>query len=151
MIFGLLTAEFAALSCKRNENNCGTTVVSVPFLSRSHNAGLDCAKCHVQGSTGKGCFTISGTVYQLNGIETNPNAVLNLRTQPNGGGDIRHIISTDGKGNFFTTNTINWADSLYVELFNPNGGTLYKSMPINSFEGSCNTCHNTAETRLMLP
>lgn len=136
---------------KAVENTCGVTVVSVPFLSRSHNQGLDCVNCHVRGGSGVGCFTISGTAYAENAMEVNKNVFINLRTQPNGQGDIRYIISTDGKGNFFTTNSISWADSLFVEMRNTSGDAIYKSYPLRGTDGACNRCHNTTETRLTLP
>jgi hypothetical protein len=71
----------------------------------SHNAGMNCMTCHRSGGTGaaKGIFTVAGTVYRNDGsAQTNATVIL----VPSGSNTIQATLTTDGLGNFFTTQTV---------------------------------------------
>jgi hypothetical protein len=49
-------------------------------------------------------------------------------------------MEVDGNGNFFTTDPVNFADSLYVGIQSASGSVLY--MPTAITDGNCNHCHD---------
>jgi hypothetical protein len=106
---------------------------------RSHNMGQNCMGCHQTHGPGKGLFTAAGTVY---GSDDAPAAggSIELRTGPQGGGDLVLAIEVDDNGNFFTTEPLPLPDqSLFPFVRAPGGGAAF--MPFPTISGACNVCH----------
>lgn len=117
---------------------------------RSHNAGTDCMSCHKAGGSGagKGIFTVAGTVYKDGGT---PQIQATVMVYPNGSDTAQATMSTDGLGNFFTTQAVaslvpaagqQFALGAHVVVRATGGGT--RSMLGVITNGSCNSCHSSA-------
>jgi mono/diheme cytochrome c family protein len=116
----------------------------------SHNAGMNCMTCHSSGGSGaaKGIFTVAGTVYRNDGsAQTNATVIL----VPSGSNTVQATLTTDGLGNFFTTQSVaalvpasgqQFAQGANVTV-RPTGGSS-RTMPGVITNGSCNSCHSTA-------
>lgn len=144
----LLFAEFAALSCKRGGSTCGEVVVSVPLLSRSHNNAINCATCHAENGVGTGCFIVSGSVYLENQMEAYPNAVIRFYAGPNGTGGVKATYRTDAKGNFYSTEILDFNQPLYPAIIDASNNVVYKNRALLPGEGNCNKCHTDIPNRL---
>jgi len=129
----------------------GSTGGSVGGVAiRSHNAGQDCMSCHKAGGSGagKGIFTVAGTVYKDGGT---PQIAATVMVYPNGSDTAQATMSTDGLGNFFTTQAVaslvpaagqQFALGAHVVVRATGGGT--RSMLGVITNGSCNSCHSSA-------
>jgi hypothetical protein len=132
-------------STETDDNNGGTGVAIM-----SHNAGQDCLSCHKSGGTGasKGIFTVAGTVYNNNGgAQTSATVTIYAA----GSNNVQATLSTDGLGNFWTTQAIAAlvpaAGQTLVQGVNavvrPTGGASRSMLGVVS-NGSCNACHSSA-------
>ncbi len=94
---------------------------------------------HKQGGSGEGLFQVAGTVIF-------PNATVYLYTGPNGTGTLKYTLEVDGKGNFYTTEKIDFgANGLFPAIKGKNK-TYY--MPTAVTSGSCNGCHGVTTRKL---
>lgn len=127
-------------------NNNGGTTGGAAIMS--HNAGQDCISCHKSGGGGKGIFTVAGTVYNNNGgAQTSATVTIYAA----GTNNVQATLSTDGLGNFWTTQAIAAlvpaAGQTLVQGVNavvrPTGGSSRSMLGVIS-NGSCNTCHSSA-------
>lgn len=150
LLAALVSALVVVASCggvdddtRPNEPN-----VSTNNSKRSHNAGQYCISCHRNGGDGKGWFTVAGTVYQSNEIDVAPNGIIELRTQPMGGGELLHEIEVDALGNFYTTEEIDFEPGLFPVAISAGGRTRFKSL--ETYEGECSSCHGVTEPRLVV-
>jgi hypothetical protein len=124
----------------------GGAVNGVAILS--HNAGTDCMSCHKAGGTGRGIFTVAGTVYMGGG---GPQVSATVSVYPTGSSTAQATLTTDGLGNFFTTQPVAAlvpaAGQQFVQGVNvvirPTGGTSRAMLGVVS-NGSCNACHSQA-------
>jgi len=66
------------------------------------------------------------------------NGKIELYSGPNGTGDLKYTIQVDGKGNFYTTETIDFGTGLYVTA---SGSLGSNSMGSVITSGQCNACH----------
>lgn len=113
--------------------------VSAAGEARSHNMGLNCMNCHQAHGPGKGRFTTAGTLFDATGKPL-AGGTIELRTAPNGQGDLILDIAIDDNGNFFTTETLPFPDSaLFPYIRGPAQGTAF--MPFPTLSGACNLCH----------
>lgn len=110
----------------------------------SHHAGENCMDCHHAGSDVNGWFTVAGTIYEPNQSIPNPNTTIKLYTDPAGTGTLVKTIEVDALGNFYTTETIDWGEGLYVEVLGKNE---YQYMLQPNTSGECNHCH-TGDQRI---
>jgi len=116
------------------------------FLSdRSHNMGMNCMDCHKENGGGNGWFVVAGTVYDSLQVTPYPGATVKLYTGPNGTGTLVHTIEVDTKGNFHTTETIDFGAGLYPIVIG-NVGTKRMSGSISM--GSCNSCHGNTTGKI---
>lgn len=134
VLLGFIIILFAFQSCEDDENE---TKISSFTSSESHNTGQNCMNCHKEGGSGEGVFTTAGTVYQSNQTTTYPGATVKLYTEPDGGGTLIATIAADQRGNFYTTQSINFANGLYVQV----EGLGTKNMLTSITTGACNSCH----------
>jgi len=122
----------------------GGSVGGVAILS--HNAGQDCLGCHKTGGTGKGVFTVAGTVYKSGG---GAQTAAMVTIYPQGSTTAQATMTVDGLGNFWTTQTVAAlvpaAGQTLVQgvraVIQPTGGTSAAMLGVIS-NGSCNACHS---------
>ncbi len=134
--FTLITA------CENDDEN--ETLISRNNTDESHYFGQNCMNCHLQGGSGEGWFTFAGSLYDNSKNNPYPNGLVKITTEPNGAGTQVKTIEIDSKGNFYTTEIIDFGNNLYLGVFGRDGEQIYKSSKITS--GSCNSCHgNTSD------
>ena len=129
-------------SCEKegsSESNISTT-----NGNRSHNMGQNCMNCHKNGGQGEGWFTAAGTMYKPDLMTLQPNTTVYLYSGPNGTGSLVATLNVDAKGNFFTTDAINFSGGLYPATKGPSGSMHYMSQVTRT--GACNGCHNGSTT-----
>lgn len=140
LCFSSVVMSYFLSSCEQeSDEGENETMISYHFLSKSHNTGENCMKCHQRGANGEGWFTIAGSVYLPNLSTPNPNGKILLYTAPNGGGSVKYSIEVDGNGNFYTTNAIDFGSGLYAAHRNGRDSVQYMSEKLTS--GACNSCH----------
>jgi hypothetical protein len=131
-------------SCSENEGD--ETVVSVNNGQKSHNMGQNCMNCHKSGGPGEGWFSAAGTVYNDALTATSPNGLVKLYTGPNGTGTLKATVAVDGKGNFFTTESIDFTGGLYPSVTGTSGETEYMDFSITT--GACYSCHGSTTDKI---
>lgn len=129
-------------SCTDNGDNKN---ISKYLSDRSHNMGMDCMQCHKENGGGDGWFEVAGTVYDSLLVTPYPGATVKLYTGSNGTGTLVHTIEVDTKGNFHTTEMIDFGSGLHPIVIG-NGGTKYMSSTISM--GACNSCHGSTTARI---
>jgi hypothetical protein len=126
-------------SCKKDNGN--VTNISKYGLTDSHNMGRNCIDCHKSGGSGQGWFNVAGTAYDSNGLIANPNGTINLFSGANGTGNILLTVQVDGKGNFYTTEAIDFgSNNIFPSITGHTGNTKY--MLTKAPTGACNSCHD---------
>jgi len=131
---------------ENNTETSGETKMSSYNSDESHNAGQNCMSCHVSGKQGEGWFSIAGTVYDNNN-STYPNATVKLFTGPDGSGSLKATIPVDKKGNFYTTQNMDFGSGLYVLV---EGSNSKSSMSSSISTGQCNKCHGNSTGKIKL-
>ena len=139
-VFGMLV--FAMVSCKK-EN---AKVISANSETKSHNMGQNCMNCHKSGGEGKGVFKVAGTVYNAALNQTSSNGTVYLYSGSNGSGTLVATIEVDGKGNFFTTETVDFGSGLYPVVMGPGQDKHYMGSTITN--GECNSCHGVSTSKI---
>lgn len=142
----LIALAFTVISSCEKENKNETKISSYNDLE-SHNMGQNCMSCHKQGGAGEGWFTAAGTVYDSLKLNTYPNATVKLYTEPNGNGSLKQTIQVDGKGNFYTTNNIDFGSGLFPVV---EGNTTTKYMNSSISMGQCNSCHGVTREKIWI-
>ncbi len=127
-------------SCGKDKTN-----ISRYDADKSHHMGDNCMECHKKGKWGKGWFNVAGTVYDSLKSNTFPNATVNLYTGSNGTGTLKYTIQADAKGNFFTTEDIDFGSGLY---FSVKGKETTKYMSSTETSGKCNSCHGVSTDKI---
>lgn len=122
--------------------------ISAKNADNSHNMGQNCMQCHVSGGEGKGWFQAAGTVYKGDFSEVEPNGVVRLYTGPDGTGELKATIEVDAKGNFFTTNAIDFTSGLYPKITGASGNSMAMGSPVTS--GQCNSCHGVTTNKIFV-
>lgn len=135
MIWGV--AATGIFSCGKTKPSI--TLVSANGLNTSHNPSTNCTNCHIAGGTASSYFTTAGTIYDSFQVNLYPNTTIRFYTQPNGGGDLKYTLKGDAKGNFYTTDDMDFSDGLYVSV---QGINAAKHMSTPVYVGQCNSCHN---------
>lgn len=124
-------------SCEDEGSN--DTVISSYNSTKSHNAGKNCMSCHKSGGNGEGRFQAAGTVYKQDITTVFPGTTVKLTSEPQGAGTVFAILEVDKKGNFYTTNSIDFTKDVYVSLSFANSNTQFMYTKLTS--GQCNSCH----------
>lgn len=130
-------------SCEKEGGN--KTKISTYGSSESHKAGQNCMSCHQQGGSGEGWFTAAGTVYDSQLNDTYENATVKLYTGPNGTGALKHTIQVDKKGNFYTTELMDFSEGFYTLV---EGDVTTNHMISKISNGQCNSCHGSSTDRI---
>jgi cytochrome c553 len=121
------------------EDGYGSVKNSTSGSNASHNAGRNCMDCHKPGGGEAPQWKVAGTVYNDALTATNPNATVKLFTGPDGTGTLVATLQVDAKGNFYTTNNVNFSAGLYPSVA---GATATNSMSSSITTGACNSCHD---------
>ena len=129
-------------SCEKEGSNASNT--SKYNDNESHNMGQNCMNCHKSGGQGEGWFTAAGTMYKADLVTLQPNSTVYLYTGANGTGNLVATLEVDAKGNFYTTNAIDFSGGLYPAAKGPSGTMHYMSQVTRT--GACNGCHNGSTT-----
>ncbi len=131
----------AMVACEKEEGGNETNISS--YLSdRSHHTGENCMDCHRSGGSGEGWFTVAGTVYRSDKSTVYPGATVRLYTGPAGTGNLRSTIEVDRKGNFHTTEAVDFGSGLYPVVEGAQGSRSMNSAISN---GQCNSCHGSGD------
>lgn len=130
------------ISCDKEDEGENKDMSSRYSENESHNAGQNCMSCHKSGGPGEGWFTVAGTVYNSSETAVYPNATVKLYTGTNGSGTLVKTIEVDGKGNFYTTNSVDFGTGLYVTVTGKSGSVSTMSSSITT--GQCNSCHDSS-------
>ncbi len=141
-----LSSAICMLSCRREGRN--TVAISQNNDRRSHNNGALCQNCHKKGGDGAGAgwFVVAGSGFLPDLITPNANGRIVLYKGQNGTGQAVATIPVDALGNFYSTESIDFANGLYP-AFEGAGGTV-KYMGQVTRVGSCNGCHGVTTDRL---
>ncbi len=137
----LLMAGFA---CEK-EGSENETRISSYDSDDSHHTGENCQNCHCSCGSGEGWFTVAGTVYQSDKTTPYPNATVLLYTGSGGTGDLKATLEVDLKGNFYTTESIDFGNGLYMSAIG-EAETAYMNSPLTT--GQCNGCHGVSTDRI---
>lgn len=147
----MITAATLAVlqSCDDSKQGECTNKISQSGDDESHRNGENCMSCHVAGGSGEGCFIVAGSVYD--NTQTNPvnSGTVNLHTGPNGTGSLIATIQVDSKGNFYTTDQVNFGAGVYPSYTNTSGQTNYMGSSIAT--GQCGSCHNVITGKIFAP
>ncbi|MBI9069573.1 MAG: hypothetical protein JEZ09_19915 [Salinivirgaceae bacterium] len=138
----VLILALGVFACEKEGNE---TKISSYGSSESHNAGQNCMSCHKSGGDGEGWFTLAGTIYDSVQVSTYANATVKLHTGLNGTGTLTATIQADAKGNFYTTEDINFGNGVYVSV---NGNLTTTNMYVPISNGACNSCHGASTDRI---
>jgi hypothetical protein len=155
-VFGFLCAAclfVSFMACEKADGDSdgdGNGEHSEQMISKhnddeSHNMGNNCMTCHISGGEGEGLFTLAGTVYQESKTAVYPNATVKLFSEVNGGGTLKYTFEVDAKGNFYTTEAIDFGTGLYASV-EGSGSTKNMITPVTI--GACNSCHSTTNNRI---
>lgn len=139
----MLGVALVIASCEKDENK---TLVSSYNGDESHKSGEDCMGCHSSGGSGEGVFTIAGTVYDLDKLNPYPNATVKIFTGPNGTGDLVKTIEADSKGNFYTTEFMDFGNGMYTSVTGGSGEVEFMNTILTN--GRCNSCHGSSTDRI---
>jgi hypothetical protein len=147
IILSVITCLFAIIllnGCSHSGKN--ETKISKNNGHESHNAGKNCMNFHKSGGEGEGWFSVGGTVYDSLLTSIKPNGIVNLYSQPNGAGNLVAKVEVDAKGNFYTTQSVNFTAPVYPSVTNANGKQKFMSGSITT--GACNNCHGVSQARI---
>ena len=145
ILSGIIVSVSFLLLASCEKKGCGETNISSAGQDESHNMGQDCMNCHHDGGNGEGCFIIAGTAYNQSS-QLYPNVSVKLYTQPNGGGELVLTLTGDENGNFFTTESVNFAGGLYPAVTGQSGVTSFMSGSVS--QGACNSCHGANDDKI---
>ncbi|MGQ8336327.1 hypothetical protein ACUNWD_07225 [Sunxiuqinia sp. A32] len=141
LLINALIAASLLMSCENEEGEHeNETKISSYNSDESHKAGENCMNCHKSGGPGEGRFSIAGTVFNESNTSILPGATIKLYSEANGDGELIATIQVDKKGNFYTTETIDFATGLYTLV---EGSTSTQHMNSSVTSGQCNSCHNS--------
>lgn len=143
LALSLVIVFTTACSEEEGENK---TLVSAFNGNDSHNEGKNCMTCHKSGGEGEGWFLVAGTIYNSSGSATSPNGSVKLYTGPNGTGTLKGTLAVDAKGNFYTTQTVDFSGGLYPVVTSASGNS--KAMAITTSTGQCNSCHGSTTGKI---
>lgn len=144
LFFILIAFSLVTAGC---DDDGTKTLISAYGKTKSHNAGDDCLDCHTKGGEGKGRFNAAGTVYEADLISPFPNTTVHVWSEPEATGDSITVIEVDGKGNFYTTEAIDWTGGRFLTVTSDTD-TMHMTLPTTL--GSCNGCHGASVARIFV-
>ncbi|MBL7767210.1 MAG: hypothetical protein JNJ58_14015 [Chitinophagaceae bacterium] len=149
ILFSAVLISFFIFNSCEQDGTCGDSNISQQGGDDSHNMGQNCMSCHTAGGKGEGCFKVAGTVYNSAGSTTVTSGTIKLYTGPNGTGTLLTNIEIDSKGNFYTTNDVNFTAGVYPGVVSSSGATNFMGSSISV--GTCNNCHGVSTAKILAP
>lgn len=134
-------------SCEQEVDDCGAKLVSSGAATASHHGGKNCMTCHRSAAGGRGCFVLAGTVYDSAGTSPVGGAVLRMQTAESGG-TVVLTLTSDGEGNFYTTESVNFGEGLHPSI--QVEGKVPCSMPYAVTIGACGACHGVTAGKVRM-
>ena len=123
-------------ACERFQRPDNEQSASTWGDDESHYFGNNCMDCHYTEGRGEGWFTVAGSA-----SGSNHGATVEITSGPQGTGDLIRSVEIDALGNFYTTQSTDFKEGVYVGLRSPNGNIEYMDGYI--LNGQCNLCHGT--------
>lgn len=105
-------------------------------------------RCHLPDGEGEVCWKLAGTIYDSGGQHPFAGAQVRLFTKPQGAGEIRLAIQSDGNGNIHTSDDISFGNGLFPAVIH-TADTSFMSGSIH--DGACNRCHGVSTERIRIP
>jgi len=137
---------FVFYSCESTNSGSGNSVVVSAFnSSKSHRVGENCMNCHVLSGSGDGVFSTAGTVYNESLSSPLPNSTVRIYSSADSDEAPLYVIEVDAKGNFYTTESINFGEGLYTSV-QGSGAEIFMESAVTN--GSCNSCHGVTTDRI---
>lgn len=136
----LILSSINITSCKKDEKGKGSKSSSYNDTS-SHNVGTACMNCHNSGGSNEYWWEVAGTVYKSDGTNLSLNSTIYLFSTANGAGILILTLPVDGKGNFYTSSSINFGSGIYPEVKSSSGEVKFMQGSVTS--GNCNSCHDS--------
>jgi len=137
---------FVFYSCESTNSGSGSSeVISAFNSSQSHRVGENCMNCHVLNGGGDGVFSVAGTVYNASLSSPLPNSTVRIYSTNDEDAIPLYVIEVDAKGNFYTTEDINFGEGLFTSVQGPGAEIFMESVVTN---GSCNSCHGVTTDRI---
>lgn len=137
-VCSLIIILFIITSCKK-DNAGGGSKSSAYGGTESHNVGKACLGCHNTGGGNDFWWTVAGTVYKTGETDLNPNSAVYLFSGRQPDGKLLLTLQVDSKGNFYTTQNIDFSKGLFPAVKSISGDVRY--MPDSAVSGNCNDCH----------
>jgi hypothetical protein len=147
--FFLFSIALTQQACNKS-NNCDDSKTSAAGGDDSHNNGQNCMTCHASGGKGEGCFNVAGSVYDNAGTAPVNAGTVKLYTGPNGTGTLVTTLQVDGKGNFYTSEAVNFSGGVYPAYSN-SSGTQTSFMGSSIGIGACGSCHGNSTGKITAP
>ena len=144
----LMNMTFVILMLTQGCEKNNETIISNYNGDESHNMGENCMECHKTSGKGEGVFKVAGTVYDSLLITTRKNGTVRLYSGPDLSRSLIATIEVDGKGNFFTTESIDFIDEVYVSITGSSGDRHDMISSISS--GQCNSCHGVTTDKIWI-
>jgi len=138
--FSVLCLGFLVLFIACEEEN--ESMVSLNFSTESHNTGQNCMLCHKEGGGGEGWFMTAGTVYDSTQQNISSNGNVLFSSNYDVSDELISEIEVDAKGNFYSTESINYGQTVYVGVRSVNGIVKRMQSAVNT--GACNSCHGVS-------
>ena len=145
ILYILFLGVLSFIACSKEDEGGNATKVSSYGSQQSHNMGRNCMDCHASGSSGEGWFNVAGTVYDSLLTSTLPNGTIYFYTDANATGTLKYTIQVDAKGNFYTTNNIDFSTALYPVV---KGKSSNQMMSSGITTGQCNSCHGVSTDKI---
>lgn len=146
LILAVILLFLVVYSCESTNSSTGSNeVISTYNSSKSHRTGENCMNCHISNGSGDGIFSVAGTIYNESLSSPLPNSTVRFYSTPDGDSDPLHVIEVDIKGNFYTTENIDFGDGLYTSVQGTSSEIFMESAITN---GSCNSCHGISTDRI---
>lgn len=138
--FGVMTQ-----SCEKTGEENNKTKISEYNDDESHKAGDNCMNCHVSGGEGEGWFNVAGTVYDESLASALPGSTVEFYTEASAGGTMKYSVEVDKRGNFYTTEDIDFGTGLFVSVKGDEGS---KHMMSAVSSGACSSCHGNTTGKI---
>jgi cytochrome c553 len=132
-------------SCEKEGEGGNEANTSFTGSAESHNMGQNCMNCHQRGGEGEGWFNVAGTIYNEANNKPVSNGRVELYTGPNGTGNLAYTFEVDSKGNFYTTENVNFGNGLYAASVVSQSRRF---MPDPVTTGQCNSCHGDSTHKI---
>ena len=145
ILCGVCAGFLMLTSCEKEGEGENETVISSNGNSESHNMGENCMSCHQKGGEGEGWFTVAGTIYNELNNATVPNGLVELYTGPNGTGTLAYTLEVDGRGNFYSTEKVNFGGGLYPATVGTQSKRYMSDAVTN---GQCSSCHGVSTDKI---